>query len=131
MFKQTSFLKIGGTTGVKSSGSLADSQIWGDYTEFLNNTGGFAIGDTANHACRFEIDRADPSIINIGAILSPVSLRFYTKSLDESSMVIDKDTGAVIIGKNVKVLTNASAQLEIHGDVHIIGHLFVNGAQIA
>jgi hypothetical protein len=129
MYKNGSLLSIGATTGVKSN-SISESTLWGDYTQYVNG-GGFALGDAADHACRFEVDVNDHTFINIGTIFSPVSLRFYTKSIDESSMVIDKDTGAVIIGKNVKVLTNASAQLEIHGDVHIIGGLFVNGAQIA
>ena len=125
-----SFLKIGATTGELASGTISDSLIWGDHQEYPRG-GGHCISNNAVHGCRWEVDILDHSFINFGVIFSPVSLRFYSKSRDESSMVIDKDTGAVIIGKNVKVLTNADAQLEIHGDVHIIGSLYVNGVKIA
>ena len=125
-----SFLKIGGATGVKASGTISDSLIWGDHQEYPNG-GGHCISENGTHGCRWEVDILDKSFINFGAIFSPVSLRFYSKSLDESSMVIDQTTGAVIIGNNVKVLLNSNAQLEVHGDVHIIGGLFVNGVKIA
>lgn len=127
---KNSLLKIGATTGEISSGTLADSLIWGDHQEYPRG-GGHCISENGTHGCRWEVDVVDPSIINYGAIFSPVTLRFYAKSANESSIVIDKDTGAVIIGKNVKVLTNADAQVEIHGDLHIIGGLYVNGAKIA
>ena len=129
MFKQNTYLKKGSITGERYSGSISDSMIWGDNFDYP--TGGGIAVSAGDKACRVEVDILDNSFINIGAIFSPVSLRFYAKSIDESSMVIDRTTGAVIIGKNVKVLTNADAQLEIHGNVHIIGELFVNGAAIA
>lgn len=130
MYKDGTYLRIGATTGEKHSGFIADSLIWGEYHIYLNDRGGFAIADPHDNACRFEIDVRDHTFVNIGTIFNPISLRFFTKSRDESSMVIDKNTGTVIIGKNVDTPNRQDRVFEVHGKMEVYGELWINGHRI-